>query len=457
MQGAEKQKILSSKSGKVVISNVAKLDVTSPIPLESNGTAFYTQKGRYYIPFFDKGDNFLQLLLEAKLLSPTCKACVDSKTKYSIGEGWFLNNTEKDESLTEWAKHLNKKGNSLNDISKIAYSGFYTSGNSYIEVLRGKVGSTKFVKLIPRPFLDCRLTPVNNDGYSESVIISREFRKNGVWKIKESESVEIPIYYGDKNQKWLKDASGEHAMIHIKNEEDGYDYYGMPSNVASLPQQLLEYKAARYNLDNFENNLVIGGVIVLQGNLTEEEANKLGKNIIFQHSGDGKRGRYVVLSSENGIQGSKIEHFQKQEDGDFIEADKRWEEKIVTANEWDAYLASIQRGGSLGNGSNFIRSIFDIKYQTVIKPVQAYIVEKFLKTVLQIVDEWTGSKYSNHDIGFKTVMPISFMGDVDVNAILTKNEGRKTLGLSELKEGQGGDTFIKESKQLNLFDNHVRD
>jgi capsid portal protein len=219
----------------------------------------------------------------------------------------------------------------------------------------------------------------------------------------------------------------------------GYDYYGMPSNVACLPQQVLEYKAARYNLDEFDNNMVIGGVIVLQGNLTQEEANKLGKNIVQQHSGDGKRGRFAILSSENGIDNTKIEQFEKREDGNFIEYDKHISQKIIAANNWDPLLAGFSDGtGKLGNGGNaFIRSIYDIKQNTVIEPMQNYVIEKFLNPLFQICDGWMNTQFSKHDVGIKSKSPISFLGDITINAIVTVDEARQEFGMQPLPDGKG--------------------
>lgn len=438
------EKKTASKSKPII--NAVSLDAKTPIPIEHHGSAFHTRKGRRYIPFLEPLDNFAQLLLEAKLLSPTHMACVNSKTQYSIGEGWYLKNIDKDKSLSLWAATVNKKGQSLNDILRNVFDNLYTAGNAYIEIIRGKFGSSKFVKVYLNSFLDCRLSMLEDNDTPISIFKSPEFRKKGVWNMTTDDFVELPLYTGSSiGKEWFKDSKGnEHTIIHLKNEISGYDYYGMPSSVSSLPQQILEYKAARYNIDNFDNNLVIGGVIVLQGNLTTDEADKLGNKIIQQHAGDGKRGRYVILTSEAGIENSKVIPFEKQRDGDFIEFDKRIEEKIISANNWDAFLAGIHRQSSLGSGgSAYIRSIFSIKNATVIQPMQAYVIEKFLNPLIQICDSWMGTKWSEHEIGIKPVTPISFLGDIDVNAIITKNEGRTVIGLTALDEIEGS-SFIKQ-------------
>jgi len=434
----------TAKSGAgVKVHNSITLDPTTPIPLEKFGTFSLTLDGKRYIPFLEPNDNFFQILLEAKLLSPTNLACINSKTQYCIGDGWYLQDAKEDKALNDFAKNLNKKGQTLNDILRAVFDNLHTAGNCFIDVVRVKVGSSKYIKVYVKQFTDCRLSmPMDADDIPASIIYSKRFRGVGVWNMKGDDFVELPIYTGSKSDTWFKDQSGnEHICIFLKNEVSGYDYYGMPSNVASLPQQILEYKAARYNLDNFDNNLVVGGLIILQGNLTQEEANKLGKNIIMQHSGDGKRGRYVILSSENGIENTKVVPFERQEKGDFIEYDKHLSEKIIASNNWDPLLAGFSDGsGRLGNGGNaFIRSIYDIKQNTVIKPTQNYVIEKFLTPLFQICDDWMGTKFSSHQVGIKSKSPISFLGDIAINAIVTKDEARQEFGMQPLTNGHGND------------------
>lgn len=434
----------STKSA--VVSNVATLDTDTPIPIEHySPSAFLLKKNRRYIPFLEPKDNFAQLLIEAKTLSPTNLSCVSSKAEYCTGTGWKLTNIEYDEEITKWAAFVNKKGDTLNDVIKNAFEDFYTTGNAFIEIVRGKVGSLKFVKVFNKSFLDCRLSMPEDDDVPTSVYTSKEFRRKGIWTLKDDNVAEIPLWGGDvSSQTWLNGTTGdEHIIIHLKNRMTGYDWYGMPSNIGCLPQQMLEYKVARFNMDNFDNNLVLGGLIVLQGSLSQEESDKLAKNIIYQHSGDGKRGRYVILSSEQGIENSKIEPFTRDFDGDFIEYDKRIEQKILFSNSWSKMLIDPVSAG-LGDGGKMLKEIFEIKNKTLIQPMQKFMVEKFIMPLMQICDEWMSTKWSQNDWAIQTESPLSFIGDIDINSLLTRNEGRVAIGYPEL-EGEQGSGFIKSS------------
>lgn len=445
----------TSKSATTRVDNV-KLNPNNPIPIGSRDSFLTTWDGVDYLPFLNEDDNFANILLEAKLLSTTNKLCVNSKSKYCLGQGWYFNDLrekkEKYKDFSNWAASVNRSQHSLNDILGKAFNTKNTWGNGYVEIVRGSVGKKKFMKVYVRNTLDCRLSMPDEYDTVNSVLISKYFREKGFWKGDVNEVSEVPIYSNNAlDDSWWEDEKGnQHTIIHLKDDEEGVDYYGMPTNIASLPYQLLEYNAARYNLDNFENNLVLGGVIAIKGNVTEAEANKLGKKIVYQHSGNGKRGRYVVLSNEQGLEGVDIQNFEKQIEGSYIELDEHTENKIVSANDWDPYLAGIHRNTGLSSGGvQYLKSIFDIKNETVIKPAQKNMIEKLLTPLINIYDEWFGTSWSDHEIALSTVLPASFIGEIDINKIITVDEGRKIAGKPDIGPEKGGDRFIDDGSSKN--------
>jgi hypothetical protein len=248
---------------------------------------------------------------------------------------------------------------------------------------------------------------------------------------------------------WYKDTSQntEHCIIHIKNDFAGYDYYGMPDNVSSLPWQILEYKQARYNIDVIDNNLVAGGVIFLEGNVSAEEAKKVGKDIIYTHSGDGKRGRWAVVSGGKDITKSSMQQFTTQSEGSFLKLDETVESKIVDSNNWDSTLYGQHQDGGLGsNGFAYLSSIFDTKNKTVIEPTQQLIINDLLNPFFEIHDDWMGTKWSEFELGFETVSPASFAGNLEINKLLTKDEGREIIGKPIMADAVIGGQFIDNGK-----------
>lgn len=434
------------KSTKKVASNSVRLDPDTPIPIEFNSNIFVSLKGKQYVPFLNPKDTFGQLLTEAKTLSPTTFACVSSKATYKAGRGLYVVEGEMDKDLEAWGKSVNRKQQSIKEIIKQAFEAIDTAGNTFIEVVKGSIGGKKFVRVHLRSYLDCRLSLPDDDDICNTVYYSKYFRHKSFWNMKFDEVSEVPIYNpGMLGTGWAKDDKGNmHTMFHLKNEVSGYEYYGMPSNVGTLPEQILEYKAVRYNLDEFDNNLVIGGIVVIKGTMPNEEAEKVASKLVYQHTGDGKRGRFMVLSSEAGLgEGVTIENFEKQKEGSFIESDQHNEEKIYIGNNWNKLLIGGSENKNIGSGNSaYIRSVFDIANSTVIGPAQEYMITKFIEPLMQICDEHLGTKWAKLPLGIKQIQPLSFLGDIDVNGVLTKNEGREILGHEPLL-GPEGELFIK--------------
>ncbi len=430
----------------LAVSNEAKLDVVNPIPFEIKGNSSVFElfaDNRKYIPFLNPKDNFFSVLQEASILSPTSSACINSKVFFCSGNGIRIKDADKstEKAFKDFQKRINNRRQTFGAVLDRIFSNYFRVGNVFIELVKIEVGSTKKLHAYVRSFLDCRLGRPDENDIPQTVVISSKFRSGGDWTIDSNNSVELPIYNGS-DTKWLKGPKGsEHCVIHIKNEMDGYDYYGAPENVSSLPWQILEYKGARYNLDNFENNMVIGGVVVLEGSFTDAELTKAGKRLVDQHTGDGKRGRWAVFGNKKG--GATIQNFQKQSDGDFLKLDENAEQKIIDSNNWDSALYGQNQSKGLGNGGNaYLRSIFKIKHKTVVEPTRAVITEEFIEPFLQIHDEFCGSKWSQEDLEFVSIDIEDLVEDIDINSVITVDEGRAKLGFDDLK-GLEGKKIIK--------------
>ena len=437
---------------KNIASNAATLDVVNPIPFEPTGTsaAFLSfTKKRRYLPFLEPKDNFFQLLLEAKLSSPTNNSCVNSKTNFCIGKGVYLKDEKKDSDFDKFKKRVNNKGQNFNKVLKSVFNNHFSVGNVFAEIVRGKVGETKFVHMINRSFLDCRLSEPNDDDICETVYISKKFRRKTAWTLKEDEAVELPIYYGDTDMEWFKDDHGyEHCVIHLKNDVPGYDYYGMPDNVSSLPWQILEYKTARYNLDIIDNNLIIGGIVFLEGNVTPEEGKKVGQDIIFSHTGDGKRGRWTVVTGGKGVANSSLQQFNTGSDGSFLKLDENVESKIIDSNNWDSALYGQHQTSGIGNGGfAYLSAVFETKNKTVIQPAQKLIKDDLINPFFEIYDAWMGTKFSDLELEFETVSPVTFAGELQINDLLTVDEGREIIGKPTLGGEKGQEIVGSKSKK----------
>jgi hypothetical protein len=435
MQGSKSMPVKAKKRTRV--ANQVKLDARNPIPFENNHLTFSFINNVSYLPFLPPDDNFGATLLEARLLSTTQNACVTTKKDYCAGEGFMdKNGTEFNEQILAWFASMNLRNEPLNEINKKIFEDLFTYGNVPIEIVRFSVAGKKKLMIYVHSFLEWRLAKPDDNDVVQFAIQSKLFLKKKQFLTADmlKNSKKLPIYNPNNpdKQNWIRDDKGvERTLIWLKNSISGFSHYGLPSSVATLIYQVLEYKGARYNLDNIENNMVIGGVLALKGNIGQDEANRIGKQIISTHTGDGRRGRVAVVASEEGIDGSDFHDYDTTKDASYTTADDKWTQKIILGNEWDAILAGIVSPSTLGKGSGFITKIMEIKFKSVIRPAQTTLLDKVWKTVFKIADEWLSLGFDKFEIVFKNSIDISGLTDVDITPAVQINEVRTAKGLTE--------------------------
>lgn len=427
----------AAKESKGVVTNQATIDAVNPIPLDNAGIAFSFVSGNPYLPFLPPKDNYARLLLEAKLLSTTHNACVITKKDYCAGIGFQdADGKEFTPEMIDWFKSMNLHNQSIVVINRRKFESHFTWGNTPIEIVRFTVKSVKRVFVYVHDLQEWRLgRPDDEDDIVRYAIQSKLLRRDGFLTSAQIKTArKLPLYsqYNKKKDNWFVDANGaERTMIWYKNSVMGLPHYGLPSAVASMIYQINEYKGARYNLDNFENNMVVSAILALKGNLSQTEANKIGKQIISTHTGDGKRGRVAVIASEEGLTDSSMHNLDTTKDGSYIDADNLWTQKIILANQWDAVLAGIVSPATLGKGSGFITKIIEEKSNRVIKPAQNESIEEVWNTIFSIAQDWIKLPFDNYDMQYKNAIDISGLTDVDITPAVTRNEVRVAKGLQE--------------------------
>lgn len=440
---------VKAKSKRTPVTNEVKLDPKRPIPFE-NGQSFSYINNSHYIPFLGTKDNFAQDLLEARLLSTTHNACIITKKDYCAGSGFQDNKgKELDQPVVDWFSSMNLKNEPVTEINKQIFESYFTYGNCPIEVVRVSVGSKKDLFIYAHNFLEWRLCPENEDGIITHAVQSKLFLRENVVITEEDikKSKTLPIYNPRNKDKdnWYKDKNGvERTLIWYKHSISGYPHYGLPSAISSMIFQLLEYKGARYNLDNFDNSMVVSALLALKGNLSQEEADRIGRKAINTHTGDGKRGRVMVVASEEGIEGSDFHTFDTHKEGSYNEADDKWTQKIILANQWDAVLAGIISSSTLGKGAGFVTKILEIKQNTVINPAQKDLMDKVWKHIFTIASDWLGIDFKQYDLDIKNAIDISGLTDVDITPAVQVNEVRMAKGLPEDPSKNG--VYMSEMK-----------
>lgn len=445
-----------------VVVNSVTLDPKNPIPLNFGSDAFLMVVGKRYLPFLTASDNLAQTFWNARLLSTTQNACISTIAQTTIGEGLVVSNVEEDKvdpDFLKWIENINNEGQSLNEVCRIILDAKGTDGNAWVELSKGKFGSTPYLKPYVHTTLVCRLGEIDEKtGRPLTVVRSNQLARDrrGMVTSRTLKAVELPLYSAnplDKATVWKKIEGSVikdelHTVIHLKNDIPGIRFYGMPRSTASLRQQVLEGKYAQYDLDMLENNMVLSALLIFKGSMSQEEALRNARNIVDAYTGQGRMGRVGVISSEGGVDDFEYKAMETQKEGSFIEKKKQIQQDIITSHNWDSVLAGISRESSLGNGSNYIRSAFESRKVMVLKPEADYLVQKFVKPLVQIAADHFGKpEWKNYEFAFQHAMPFSLLSDIDVNAVLTKDEGREILGRQPMEDKAKGAEFIRNTPQ----------
>lgn len=396
------------------------LNPHEPIPLELENVFGFSPGGNKFIPFFNGTNKFYGFngffinILNWRKESPTQNACIVSKTNYAIGDGIFVTNVDKDRvdpKFNDFVRRCNPQPEGLNRVLKQVFDNFFTFGNVPIEIVRGSAGGKKFLYVYVKNTLDCRKAWPNGNNESDAMIVSRWFRKPGVYNLTEKFNIRIPFYKmgpGNKKECWIEDKTDNQGQplssgvfrtaIWLKNDFPGYDHYGIPSWLPSMRSAILEGATSQFNIDNIENNMVVGGVLVLAGNVTQPEATRIANTVTKKYTGKGKTGRTIVIASEDGISDSKYTPQDTYKQGSFVELDRLCASKIILANEWDESFLGSHEGASKAASGAFLNELYQQKIKTVIKPVHRVIKDDFLAPLCEIADEWLGTQWSKYDL-----------------------------------------------------------
>lgn len=463
----KRAKIIEAKAkAKARVSNEVKLDPVNPIPFNFKGDSFYFfEADTRYIPFLDQNDNFFNVLLEARLLSPTQGACINTKGFYFIGNGITVDELKDDVKLKDFDPELyafsrssNNYGETLNTVISDINEHLDTFGNCWVEIVKGAAGTKKFVKVYVWNTPECRLAMKKGESDPTMVLKSSRFLGTGMLGSID-DVVSRPLLDRtnplDRNR-WKSEKGTERTVLHIKTKKAGYPHYGMPKSIESLHHQLIEYKGSRYNVDNFENNLSMGGFLGLKGSFSPTEVTNKARSINKQYVGPGKAGRWIVIGSEEGIDGIDVKPFNTQREGSYIDLDNKAESKILFSHQWNKVLAGMDDGSALGKGNSYLKSVFDAALKTVIIPRQQFILENFIEPLTVISDDWLGTKWNSYDWKFKNATPVSFISLIkNIDSAVKRNEVREELGLmtddspagDEYLSSGGSSNFAKDQKQ----------
>ena len=363
-----------------------------------------------YIPF-GANNLFPQFLAEIARQSPTHRAILGQKKILSVGKEF----QSESEQLMSFVDAINPQ-ESLRDVyGKIMFD-YYCFGNAYLEVVKHNNGVNLY-------HIDATKVRIAKD--QKHVYIHADWSNYNQSK---KQQVILPMYPNFENNT---------SIIHFKDYEPTFNYYGLPDFVAALSWLSIDNLLQSYNKNKFENNFMPSAIVEINGDMGEEEAEKLVRDAQQRWTGKNNNSKILFLVKNGDTKPANITMLSDNADGSFMELQKLTSQNIITAHRFQPAMSGIVSSGKMSNTGNEIRIAWEMVMGTLIKDVEGVV----LKKIRSVINEMTPLNADDLEIIYEP--PISYLADINPSEILTINEQRVMLGFDPI---DNGDIFKKSNK-----------
>jgi len=399
-----------------------------------------------WVRFFNFESSFLKNLMALCNYSPTLRRIINDKVNMITGDGfipyagvqndlltvaaknrqYYEGNEPELEELSAFISRVNLYDETLVDVLARMSFEYEAFGNCVVELVRGNVGSESFCYLYHVPLYMVGIRKAVETRIVETIGIYDDWER--VHETSKPEQMpegfrEVSIF-----PRWTRFEDGtERTAIHLKQYAPGFFYWGLPEWISAQFWAEVEYRIARVNVDKLENGMMFSSIIQFFGSMSQDEAKDLVTKAQdkFTQPGNAFKTFIQVLSDEK-LKANVVPLEQKHE-GQFMELQQLAAQAIVTASRWTMGLSGHSTEGKLGTNQQ-LKNETEFVQNTVIKPRQNLFLSRVINPYLDIAAQWTGGSWGEVNLAISNNLPISFMGDIDVNTNLSRNEKREVLG-----------------------------
>ena len=382
-----------------------------------------------YIPFGESDDNdFPNHLADLKRKSATHRSILSQKVTYTVGSGFLTEN----EPLLQYLTATDVNGDNFMSVWRKIVDDYYTFGNAYYEIVTYDGGVSVY-------HIDATKVRIAKD--KENVIVHPDWSE---YKQRIDEAHVIPFY-----PNFIKEGGNKRSVIHVKDYEPEFDYYGLPDYIAALEDISVNYEIGRWNNTKFKQHFQPSSIVEINGDMSDEEAEDFVTEARNRFTGEGNNGKILFLVKNGDTSPATVTTINDNQDGSFMELQQITNQNIITAHRWQPSLSGVVSSGKMSSQGNEIRIAYEMVMSTVIRGTMNLLFNP-IKSVLN------DNSFDVTDLEIKYEPPISFMSDIKVDTVLEINELREALGfkvkdgydkLSNLKEPEE-ETTVEEKKEL---------
>lgn len=391
-----------------------------------------------WVPYFENSNNIYpnDLAKRARRASMH-SAILQKKVTFTCGkdfiykvDGEVTAFEDLDQNLQDFIKEVNNEGDSLRDLFKMLATNYIYIGNTYLQIAKSGDETGLFSE---------DATKVRIGKNKENAYISSYWTdiKNSSHPDSKYNIVSVPLFQGDY------ETSAKNYIIHLKRKYLGFDYYGLPDYVSALDWIDIEYRIPKFNIDKFDNAFMPSALVSQYGEppdgLTPQQyVDKIKDNL----TGEGNNSKVSVQLLDSPEQKADIYEFSQERDGEFGDLNELAKKAITSAHRISPTLAGLETAGRLGQDNKVKEEYDKFMNEVCIPDFQEPLLRLLNKTINKIVG------FENLEIGILNLPPVNNSEKVDLNAVLTINEGRNLLGYDPLEVG--GDEIINNNSVENI-------
>jgi capsid portal protein len=226
-------------------------------------------------------------------------------------------------------------------------------------------------------------------------------------------------------------------IIHFKDYEPTFNFYGLPDYVAALEHVAVDYEIGKWNHTKFQNGFQPSAIVEISGDMGEDEAKKMVKEAQKKFVGEGNNGKILFIVKNGDTSPANVQIIKDDQEGSWLDLQKITDQNIITAHRWQPSLSGIVSSGKMNNTGSEIRIAYDLCMTTVIKDTSDMLLNGIRAVLFKELD------YKPEELMIHFEPPISYITDIDVKEVLTINEQRKLLD-EDFPLLEGGDMFIAD-------------
>lgn len=411
------------------------------------------QTGAKWVRFFTQDGAFLKNLIAIVNNSPTLRRIIEDKTNMVVGDGFIpvqgranslitTNNSISQLNISSSVldelelalSDVNAHGQNLQEVlSAIAFD-FFAFGNCFVEMVKATVANEEFTYIYHVPIYQVAVKKAGANqlidhygiyDYWEEIPLGSDgkaYEKKGFRAIPK-----YPVF-----EEYTDQAGNitQRSIIHLKQYAPGYFYFGLPEWIGAKMWAEIEYRIQRFNTSKFENGFMPSGLLQLFGSMPQQAANELINAIESEFTGTGNNHKIFSQVIRDPALKANWVPMSTEQKGEFLELQQLAASAIVIACRWSKSLAGFATEGQLGTNQQ-IRQEMEYLQNTVIKPKQNLFLSQIINPYLQEVAK-SNTALAGIQLNISNSLPVSFMGDLNIEANLTTDEKREVLGYAPL-------------------------